>query len=313
MTRRELLTSAAALAGASALQAQTPTAPKLKIAIFSKHLQFLQGGALAQAVKDLGAEAIDLTVRDGGHVEPARVKQDLPPLVKILRDAGVDTPMVTAGIVDATTPHAAEVLATLAEVGITRYRWDGLKWDWKKPIQQQLDELRTRVAALAALNAQYKTTAMYHTHSGAGRVGASIWDLHEIMRDMDPNLVSVNYDIGHATIEGGLGGWIESFRITGKHLRGIAVKDFIWQKNAKGVWAEAWQPIGAGMVKFPQFFEMVRAANFNGPLQLHFEYPLGGAENGKVTGLTMPQSEILAAMKRDTTALRQLLVGAKLA
>ena len=103
MTRRELLTSATALACAPLVQAQTP---KLKIAIFSKHLQFLQGAALAQAVKDVGAEAIDLTVRDGGHVEPARVKQDLPPLVKLLRDAGVETPMVTAGIVDATTPFA---------------------------------------------------------------------------------------------------------------------------------------------------------------------------------------------------------------
>ena len=67
------------------------------------------------------------------------------------------------------------------------------------------------------------------------------------------------------------------------------------------------------MVKFPQFFDMVRAANFRGPLQLHFEYSLGGAENGKVKDLTMPQTDILAAMKRDTTALQNFLVAAKLA
>lgn len=310
MTRRDLLTSAA-LASASLLRAQSPS--KLKIAIFSKHLQFLQGAALAKAVNDLGAEAIDLTVREGGHVEPARVKQDLPPLVKLLREAGLETPMVTAGIIDATTPFAADILATLSELGIKYYRWGGFKWEKNKPIQQQINELRPRVAALAALNAKYQTTAMYHTHSGVGQVGASIWDLHEILQGQDPNLVSVNYDIGHATIEGGLGGWIESFRITGAHLKGIAVKDFIWEKNPKGVWHEAWQPIGTGMVKFPQFFDMVRAANFNGPLQLHFEYPLGGAEHGKVKDLTMSQADILAAMKRDTTAVRSLLVAAKLA
>jgi hypothetical protein len=310
MTRRDLLTSAA-LAGAAALRAQSPS--KLKIAIFSKHLQFLQGAALAQAVNDLGAGAIDLTVREGGHVEPARVKQDLPPLIKLLHAAGLETPMVTAGIIDATTPFAADILATLSELGIKYYRWGGVKWEKNKPIQQQINELRPRVAALAALNAKYQTTAMYHTHSGVGQVGASIWDLHEILQGQDPNLVSVNYDIGHATIEGGLGGWIESFRITGQHLKGIAVKDFIWEKNPKGVWHEAWQPIGTGMVKFPQFFDMVRAANFRGPLQLHFEYSLGGAENGKVKDLTMPQTDILAAMKRDTTALQNFLVAAKLA
>ena len=312
MTRRDLLTSAAALAGTAALQAQ-PASPKLKIAIFSKHLQFLQGADLAKAAKDTGAEAIDLTVREGGHVEPARVKQDLPPLVKLLHDAGLDTPMVTAGILDATTPFAADILGTLNDLGIKYYRWGGFKWEKNKPIQQQLDELRPRVAALAALNAKYQATAMYHTHSGVGQVGASIWDLHEILKGQDPNLVSVNYDIGHATIEGGLGGWIESFRITGQHLKGIAVKDFIWQKNAKGVWVEAWQPLGTGMVKFPQFFEMVRTSGFNGPLQLHFEYPLGGAENGKAKDLTMSPTDILAAMKRDTTALHNLLAAAKLA
>jgi sugar phosphate isomerase/epimerase len=311
MTRREILAGAAALAGANVLPAQT-TATKLKIAIFSKHLQFLEGAALAKAITDCGAEAIDLTVREGGHVEPARVKQDLPPLVKLLHDAGVETPMVTAGIVDANTPYSADILSTLSDLGIRYYRWGGFKWDPKKQIQAQIQEFRPVVAALAALNAKYQTTAMYHTHSGLGLVGASIWDLHEILQGQDPNLVSVNYDIGHATIEGGLGGWIESFRITGQHLKGIAVKDFIWEKNPKGVWREAWQPIGAGMVKFPQFFQMVKAAKFEGPLQLHFEYPLGGAENGKKTDLTMPPEQILAAIKRDTTALRSLLTSAGL-
>jgi len=67
-------------------------------------------------------------------------------------------------------------------------------------------------------------------------------------------------------------------------------------------------------VKFAQFFGMVKAAGFNGPLQLHFEYPLGGAQEGKRgKDLTMSPSDILAAMKRDTAALRAMLTAAKLA
>ena len=31
------------------------------------------------------------------------------------------------------------------------------------------------------------------------------------MKDIDPKLVGINYDIGHAHIEGGLGGWIASW------------------------------------------------------------------------------------------------------
>ena len=152
---------------------------------------------------------------------------------------------------------------------------------------------------------------MYHTHSGIGLVGASIWDLHIALKDLDPQAVGVNYDVGHATIEGGFGGWINSFRITGPHLRGVAVKDFLWVKDAKGAWKAEWTPLGKGMVHLPQFFGMLAAARFSGPLQLHFEYPLGGADGGKST-LTIPREEVTGAMRRDLQQLRTLLKEAAL-
>ena len=112
-------------------------------------------------------------------------------------------------------------------------------------IARQLEEMKPRVAKLAALNSRYQADAMYHTHSGIGLVGASIWDLYIVLKDFDPQAVGVNYDIGHATIEGGFGGWINSFRITGPHLRGIAVKDFLWEKDKQG-WKADFKPLGRG-------------------------------------------------------------------
>ena len=100
------------------------------------------------------------------------------------------------------------------------------------------------------------------------------------MKDLDPKSVGINYDVGHATIEGGLGGWINSFRICGAHLRGIAMKDFAWEKDARGKWQAQWKPIGEGMVHFPEFLAMVAETPFDGPVQIHYEYPLGGAQNG---------------------------------
>jgi sugar phosphate isomerase/epimerase len=276
----------------------------MKIAIFSKHLEFLEGDELARGAKEIGFDGIDLAVRKGGHVEPERVKQDLPALVSIIRAQGLEVPMLTTDIVDADTPYAGDVLESMTALGIHYYRWGGFKWNNSRPIAQQIDEFKPRVAKLAALNARYQASAMYHTHSGAGLVGASIWDLHAILGGFDPKLVGVNYDVGHATVEGGLGGWIESFRITGEYLRGVAVKDFLWEKDAAGHWQAAWKPLGQGMVRFPQFFTMLRQARFSGPLQLHFEYPLGGAENGKKKDLTMSRADIFAAMRRDLTTLR---------
>jgi sugar phosphate isomerase/epimerase len=313
-SRRALLSSGAALC-ASGLPSQAaeekPAPGKLKVAIFSKHLQFLQGEALATGAAEIGFDGIDLAVRKGGHVEPARVRQDLPKLVATIRSHGLEVPMLTTDIVDTETPYAEDVLKTMSELGIRHYRWGTFRYDADHPIAKQLDELKPRVAKLAALNSRYQTGAMYHTHSGIGLVGASIWDLYIVLKDFDPQAVGVNYDIGHATIEGGFGGWINSLRITGPHLRGVAVKDFLWEKDKKG-WKANFKPLGAGMAHLPQFFGMLAAAHFAGPLQLHFEYPLGGAEGGK-TSIAIPKEEVFAAMKRDLQQLRSYLKDASLA
>jgi sugar phosphate isomerase/epimerase len=306
ISRRALLA-----AGALLLSRPARAKAKLKVAIFSKHLQFVEGEDLAAAAAGLGFDGVDITLRKSGHVEPATVARDLPPLVAAIRKHGLEVPMVTTDIADADTPFAEDMLKVCAALGIRHYRFGAFKWDAGKPYDAQLDAMQPRLAKLAALNVRYQMCAMYHTHSGVGVVGASIWDLWALMRDLDPKAVGVNFDVSHAVIEGGLGGWIDSFKITGDHLRGIAVKDFAWEKDAKGAYQAQWKPIGEGMVKLPEFFGMVARTPFNGPLQVHFEYPLGGAENGTRT-LTIPKQDVLAAMKRDLEKVRGMLARAGL-
>ena len=309
VSRRAVLGAGAAMLSQPRASRSEERPGKLKVSIFSKHLQFLEGDALAQAAAEMGFDGIDLTVRKGGHVEPERVKQDLPRLVAVMRRHGLETPMVTTDIVDAGSPFAEDVLKTLGDLGIRNYRWGGFKYTASEPYPAQLERFKFRIAKLVSLNARYQVGAMFHTHSGIDLVGASIWDLYILLKDVDPERAGVNYDIGHATIEGGFGGWIDSLRITGPHLRGVAVKDFLWAKNGKGDWVAEWKPLGEGMVRFKQFFGMLGPAGFRGPLQLHFEYPLGGASEGKRT-LTMPREEVYAAMKRDLTTLRGYMAKA---
>jgi sugar phosphate isomerase/epimerase len=300
------------LAGGALLVSRPARAKaKLKVAVFSKHLQFVQGENLAIAAAGIGFDGVDITVRKGGHVEPATVARDLPALVAAIRKRGLEVPMVTTDIADADTPFAEDILRAAAALGIRYYRFGAFQWDAGKPYDAQLEAMKPRLAKLAALNARYRMCAMYHTHSGVGVVGASIWDLWVLMRDLDPKAVGVNFDVSHATIEGGLGGWIDSFKITGDHLRGIAVKDFAWGKDARGAYRAQWKPIGEGMVKLPEFFGMVAQTAFEGPLQMHFEYPLGGANNGART-LTIPKEDVFAAMKKDLDRVRGMLAKAGL-
>ncbi len=306
ISRRAILAAGTALL--SATQAEPQTQRTLKVTIFSKHLQFLQGGELAKFAADIGFDGVDITVRKGGHIEPARVGQELPLLVDLIRRHGLEVPMVTTEIVDAETPFAEDILKTMSQLGIRNYRWIGFRYAANRPYAMQLDAMKVRIAKLAALNARYQACSMYHTESGVGQVGASIWTIYMLLKDFDPNQVGVNYDVGHATIEGGLGGWINSFEIIRPYLRGIVVKDFVWRKNSQGDWRPQWLPLGEGMVRLPEFFAMVADTDFPGPVQLHFEYLPG---NGKKI-IPISREEVFSDMKRDLGRLRAYLVKAGL-
>ena len=301
-----MATFAAAL---PALAQNTGTGGGLKVNVFSKHFQWTNWQETVDLAALIGFDGIDFTVRKGGHVLPENVERDLPKAVEMAHKAGLQTPMVTAGIVDVTSPHAGAILRTLQGLGIKHYRWDGFSYDYSKSMVAQLNDLKPRVKALAELNEKHGVAAMYHTHSGLKHVGASIWDLWEIMRDLDPRWVGVNYDIGHATVEGGLGGWVNSAHLLGKYMRGVALKDFFWEKDAKGAWVAQWCAAGKGMVNFAGFFEILKTTGFTGPVQLHFEYPeLGQAHDGK-TKLDIPKERFIAIMRRDLAYVRGVYAG----
>jgi sugar phosphate isomerase/epimerase len=307
-SRRELLATLAALS----VSAKAKDAPKMPICAFSKHFHWTSVEETSTLCAALGYDGVDLTLRPGGHVEPERVEEDLPKAVDTIRRAGLEIPMVTSGIVDATTPHAERVLKTLKATGVRFYRWGGLRYDPNREIPSQLAEMRPRVKDLAAMNRHYGLTAMYHTHSGFDQVGASMWDLYLLLKDHTPDAVAANYDVGHAVVEGGYGGWINSTRLLLPYMRGVAVKDFVWKQNSRGEWRPGWCALGHGMVDFPRFLALLKTGGFQGPMQLHMEYDeLGGAASGKKTS-TLPKERFIEIMKRDLDALKALLKTAGL-
>ena len=305
-SRRDLLWAASAAAAvrpaASATADGRPT-----ICAFSKHFQWTDVPGAAETVRDIGYEALDLTVRRAGHVLPERVADDLPKAAEAIKNAGVKLAMITTDIVDPKTPHAEAVLKTTASLGLKHYRWGGFRYDLKRSLPDQIAEFKPRVKDLAAMNKQYGLTAMYHTHSGVTQVGASMWDLYLLLKDFDTESVSANYDVAHATVEGGFGGWIHSSHLLLPYTRGIAVKDFKWIRNEKGAWIPGWCALGDGMVDFKKFFAMLRSTGFAGPLQLHMEYPeVGSAATGKFES-SIPKDRLMTILRRDLTRLKDML------
>ena len=301
-TRRDFMKitalSAATLLLSPPLEAQTATPRRIKLGVFSKHLQWLDYNATADAVAEVGWDGIECPVRPGGHVLPDRVKDDLPAMNQALQNRGLKILMAATNIKDATEPFAQDILETLQKLRIPLYRIGGWKYDERLSVPAQLQEVKKQLVTLEKANQKLGLCAAFQNHSGTG-VGAPLWDVYHIIHDMDPRAIGFAFDIGHATVEGGYA-WPIHFKMALPFTKIVIVKDFVWRKNDRGQWRVQWVPLGEGMVD-RKFFTLLKDANYSGAIIQHFEYETEGA--------TEPERRVnlLKAMKKDCATLQRIL------
>jgi L-ribulose-5-phosphate 3-epimerase len=275
--------------------------PKRPIHVFTKCLQFLDYDQMAAVVAQNGFDGADLTVRPKGQVLPENVERDLPKVLKALQKAGIGTNMITTGINNADDPFTRPILKTMADLGIRYYRMGYIKYDHSKTMPVNLDHHKSTFGKLEKLNKEFGVTGNYQNHSGAD-VGATVWDLYHILKDSDPEFIGVQYDIRHATAEGGFS-WPLGLKLLGPWIRTTDIKDFIWYENEKGEWKLKNVPLGEGMVDFKKYIELYKSMDIGAPVSIHYEYDLGGAEHGD-RNPTMSLEEINKWLKKDITFLK---------
>ncbi len=117
------------------------------------------------------------------------------------------------------------------------------------------------------------------------------------------------YDVLHANVEGA-NSWPLGLKLLKSHIRTMDIKDYRWVKKETG-WKAEVVPLGEGMIDYKKYFKLVKEYNIRGPFSIHYEYPLGGAENGAKT-ITIPKEEVLAVMKKDVVTLRRMLAEAEI-
>jgi L-ribulose-5-phosphate 3-epimerase len=279
-----------------------PVDSKVSISIFSKHLQWLNYQDIAVLAKQLGFDGIDLTVRAGGHVLPDRVKEDLPKAVEAVTKAGLKVNSITTDIKQTDDKYTADILKTASALGIKNYRMGWYAYDSKLYTLANLAIIKKHITGLAAINERYQIHGDYENHTG--RFGNSIWDLWEVLKDLDPKWIGCQFDIHHATIDGAES-WPVNLDLIKKYIGSVTVKDFYWKK-VNNKWQIANVPLGQGMVDFKKYFSQLKKSGFKGPVIMHYEYPLGGAESGAAT-LTLPKGDVIKAMQADAETLKGLL------
>lgn len=289
--------------------APAPARPRT-INIFSKHLQWLEYDAMAELAAEIGFDGVDLTVRPGGHVLPERVERDLPRAVEAVQRAGLAVPLITTGIVDPRDPLTEAILRTASGLGVTHYRMGYLRYPADVPVAEALEGHRGTMRELAALNQRYGLHGAYQNHSGTN-VGGPVWDIHALLHGLDPRWSGVQYDIRHATVEGGTS-WPLGLRLLHPYAQTTAVKDFHWARDDQGRWRIKNVPLGEGMVNWDAYWAMVKQLGVAGPIALHIEYPPFEGVRERLTPAEM-RRQGTAVMRHDLARLRAMLAAAGLA
>ncbi len=262
--RNMLLASAAGMLYPGTARAQSKPAGG-SICVFTKPFNSLSFDELAERIAQLGFDGIEAPIRKGGHIEPVEVEEKLPLLVEALKKRELEITVLTSDVNDPNDPLSVKTLRTAAALGIKRYRLKYLKYDLNRPIMKQINEWRPQLKDLAALNGELGIRGLYQNHAGNGYLGASLWDLRNVLRKIPKSQLAVAYDIRHATVEGGQS-WPTTFHMIWPHIDTVYVKDFQWNgRKPKNV------PLGEGAVD-SKFFEMLAEKKFRGPISLHEEY-----------------------------------------
>lgn len=271
------------------------------VCLFTKPLQNRPVADLPDLVRELGFDAVDLTCRGGGHVLPERVEDDLPRAHELLKRAGVRIAMLTTNILDADKGHAEAIVRTAARLGIPHIKLGYYQYGDLARLPETLADVRRRLEGVAALFRDHGVQAGFHNHSGT-TIGAAMWDVWELIRDLPPEAIGSYFDVRHATVEGGRGGWEIGLHLLRPRIVMVAVKDFLWHHDARRGWLPDNVPLGEGMVRCEAALRVLAESGFAGPVSLHMEYgqamPEVGSEADRVN---------VEAIRRDHLTLRELM------
>lgn len=280
----------------------------MQLVMFSKHLGELSVAEAGKRVKELGFDGLDLTTRPGGHVLPEQVKTALPEAVRTLADQGLQVPMLTTGIVDAGEPHAEEILATAAELGIRNLKLGYWRYQPFGTLRAQLDAARKALDGLEALARKHNVRVSPHIHSG-NYLTAEATTLYLLLQGRDPHHVGAYLDPGHMTLEGMAGGWLQGMDLLQEFISMIAVKSFglFPQKNdatGETKWADRLVPLKEGTVRWREVFQSLKQLGWDGVVTFHSEYQ--GSHSWK--DLTL--EELITQTREDVAYLRPIIRAA---
>jgi len=322
MDRRDFLTGAAVAATAWAVKdvafpteasAQATPAQALVTSVWSRHVQWVRteaqtrsdpygtGVAVGEAILAGGYAAVDLTVRDGGHVLPADVATHLPSMLNGIRSTGAicdhigvnfgppSDPTNTAWIA---SQFVHEILSVAGANGIKKYRYNNAgntvpsfpANTFGAQMTALLDGVRINHRRLAAINAQYGgLLGVAHTHGG--NIGTTVEPYAYSMQGIDPKLIGINLAIGHVASGAPGTSWQIMMRRWMPYIGCVAPEDIAATVNTTtgALSLGRVRPGTPGVINWTTFYSLLRLGGYSGAAENQLEYSIIGGTGTSVS------------------------------
>jgi sugar phosphate isomerase/epimerase len=224
--------------------------------------------ALARRLHEWGVDGLELPVRPGYPVEPARLETDLPAAARLFADAGLRifsiAPPVDMQVdgrwVAACGAAGVPLIRTMIPVDARGY-------------------LACEAAAQNAIAAQVPALISHGVRVGVqnhyGRFVANAAGLRRVVEHFDSRAVTAVYDVGHC----GLDGEIPELAIDllWSHLGMVNLKNMVWERtNGPDSIAATWRKRVVagreGLASWPDAIAQLLARGFEGVMTISAEF-----------------------------------------
>lgn len=243
------------------------TPPAIAFSVFTK-LWNEPLPVLASRLKALGVEGVELPVRPGFAVEPARVQSDLPAAARRFADDGLRIFSIAPPV---ELPIDERLVAACAEAGVPVIR-----------VMVRIDERGYLACEAAAREAIVKLTPTLLAHQVrlgvqnhyAGFV-ANAAGLSRLVEGLDPSAVRSVYDVGHC----GLNGEVPELAVDllWSHLGMINLKNMVWERTGTSdrgaaVWRKRVVAGRDGLASWPDAARHLRGRGYSGVVTICAEF-----------------------------------------
>ncbi len=236
---------------------------------------------------------------------PERAETDLPKAVEAIRDAGLKVPMITTELLSADDPTARPIISTASKLHIPYLKPGYYKYKLVD-VQKEVAEAGRRFRTLVDLAKDHGIQVGYHNHPHY--IGEAIWDMARVIEPLDPRWSGYYYDLCQATIEGGESGWRVSTNLVTPRLKMVAAKDFLWKQTRPHQWRAVICPMGQGMSRWKQFFQILAKSDFHGPVSYQHEYLIPGVSHPSGIALSRDKvPAVMSAIKENLDYIKQVI------